>query len=137
MNNEVYFLRLKTGEDIISEITTDDSTYTLLNPCKVLYLKGKNAGFISISLMQWVFGRICKDQVFDIAKSEVMTLTIPNKSLIEHYHDSVTHFNETESKSEVEYESLSDEEFSGEDVDKGLELIKKLLDIKTDKGSLH
>jgi hypothetical protein len=136
---EIHFLRLKTGEDLITEMQETDDTYILLNPCKVLYLKGSQSGYLSISLMQWVFSRICSEQVFEIQKNEVLFKINPNESLIEHYWNSIEHFSETESKSHIEYESLveEEEEESSITTEEGIELIKKLLDIKSDKGKLH
>lgn len=139
MDTEILFLRLKTGEDLITEVLEMDKTYILMNPCKVLYLKGSKTGYLSISLMQWVFARICSDQSFEIDKNEVLFKTIPENTLIEHYWNSVEHFMHYESKDKVEYEASHEsyEDDSPMSTEEGLELIKKLLDIKSDKGKLH
>lgn len=139
MDTEILFLRLKTGEDLITEVLEMDKTYILMNPCKVLYLKGSKSGYLSISLMQWVFARICSDQTFEIDKSEVLFKTIPQNTLIDHYWNSVEHFMNMESKDKVEYESTTEsyEDDTPLSTEEGLELIKKLLEIKSDKGKLH
>ncbi len=139
MDTEILFLRLKNGEDLIAEVQEMDKTYILMNPCKVLYLKGSKTGYLSISLMQWVFARICSDQTFEIEKSEVLFKTFPEDTLIEHYWNSVDHFLNMESKDKVEYESMTEsyEEESPMTTEEGIELIKKLLEIKSDKGKLH
>lgn len=139
MDTEILFLRLKNGEDLITEVQELDNTYVLLNPCKVLYLKGSKSGYLSISLMQWVFARICSDQMFEIDKNEVLFKTLPEDTLVEHYWNSVEHFTQMESKDKVEYESMTDsidEDFPST-TEEGIELIKKLLEIKSDKGKLH
>jgi hypothetical protein len=138
MDTEILFLRLKTGEDLITEVLEMDKTYILMNPCKVLYLKGSKSGYLSISLMQWVFARICADQTFEIDKNEVLFKTIPENTLVEHYWSSVEHFMNMESKDKVEYESSYEEyDDSPMSSEEGIELIKKLLEIKSDKGKLH
>jgi hypothetical protein len=139
MDTEILFLRLKNGEDLITEVQELDKTYVLMNPCKVLYLKGSKTGYLSISLMQWVFARICSDQTFEIDKSEVLFKTFPEDTLIEHYWNSVDHFLNMESKDKIEYESMTEsyEEEPPMTTEEGIELIKKLLEIKSDKGKLH
>jgi hypothetical protein len=139
MDTEILFLRLKNGEDLIAEVQEMDKTYILMNPCKVLYLKGSKTGYLSISLMQWVFARICSDQTFEIEKSEVLFKTIPEDTLTEHYWNSVDHFLSMESKDKVEYESHHEsyDEEPPMTTEEGIELIKKLLEIKSDKGKLH
>lgn len=135
---DVQFIRLKTGEDLITEMEETETSCVLINPCKVLYLKSPKSGFLSISLMQWVFTKICSEQYFEVEKSEILFKTVPNDSMIDHYWNSVDHFNKKESQSNIEYEStdLEDDEDSVSS-EESLELIKRLLDIKTDKGSLH
>jgi hypothetical protein len=139
MDTEVLFLRLKNGEDLITEVQELDKTYILMNPCKILYLKGSKTGYLSISLMQWVFARICSDQTFEIEKNEVLFKTIPEDTLTEHYWNSVDHFLNMESKDKVEYDSMTEsyDEEPPMTTEEGIELIKKLLEIKSDKGKLH
>lgn len=140
METDIQFLRLKNGEDIIAEIQETATTYILLNPCKVLYLKGSKPGFISLSLMQWVFMKICSEQVFEIVKEEVLFKSYPDESLIEHYWNSVEHFMNAASKDNIEYDRYSNDEGAYDDsneLDEGLELLKKLLESKEDKGKLH
>ena len=133
MEQDIKFLRLKNGEDLITEVQETDGSLVLINPCKVLYLKGKKSGFLSISLMQWVFSRISADQVFEIDKSEVLFKTLPDDSMIDHYFNSVEHFLEKESSENIEYDDPSIDD-SYED---NLELLKELLETKDDKGSVH
>lgn len=133
METEIQFLRLKTGEDLISEVQETDKTYILMNPCKILYLKSQKTGFLSISLMQWVFSKMCSDQTFEMDKSEVLVKSLPDESFIEHYWNSVEHFLHHESKDQIEYENPTDDELQEDKI----ELIKSMLGIKNDKGNLH
>ena len=97
----VMFIRLVTGEDLISEVSeyeevssskdsTDNQQYYILhNPMKVLYLQGVKSGFVSISLMQWVFGRVCQDQTFDISVSDILTTGYPSEKMHNYYWNAV------------------------------------------------
>ena len=133
MEQDIQFLRLKNGEDIITEVQENAGSLVLINPCKILYLKGKKSGFLSISLMQWVFSRISADQMFEIDKNEVLFKTLPDDGMIIHYFNSVEHFLEKESSSNIEYDDPTIDD-SYED---NLELLKDLLGTKDDKGKLH
>ena len=133
MEQDVQFLRLKNGEDLITEVQETDCSLVLINPCKILYLKGKKSGFLSISLMQWVFSRISADQIFEIDKTEVLFKTLPDDNMIDHYWNSVEHFLETESKDKIEFEDpMVDDSYED-----GIDLLKELLGNKDDKGKLH
>lgn len=133
MEQDIQFLRLKNGEDIITEVQENAGSLVLINPCKILYLKGKKSGFLSISLMQWVFSRISADQMFEIDKNEVLFKTLPDDGMIIHYFNSVEHFLEKESSSNIEYDDPTIDD-SYED---NLELLKDLIGTKDDKGKLH
>jgi hypothetical protein len=140
METDIQFLRLKNGEDILAEVQETATTYILLNPCKVLYLKGSKPGFISLSLMQWVFMKICSEQVFEIVKEEVLFKSYPDENLVAHYWNSVEHFMNSASKDNIEYDRYSNDEGTydeSNDLDEGIELLKKLLESKDDKGKLH
>lgn len=97
INNPIMFLRLTNGDDVISEVTTVETEtslyYILSNPLKILYLTGMRPGILSISLMQWVFWKICDKQEFQIYPEDVMTIAEPSESLVGYYHNTVDHFN--------------------------------------------
>jgi len=133
MEQDIQFLRLKNGEDLITEVQETDGSLVLVNPCKILYLKGKKSGFLSISLMQWVFSRISADQMFEIDKNEVLFKTLPDDGMIIHYINSVEHFLEKESSSNIEYDDPTIDD-SYED---NLEMLKDLIGTKDDKGKLN
>lgn len=133
MEPEVQFLRLKSGEDLITEVEETETTLLLINPCKILYLKGNKSGFLSISLMQWVFSRITSEQIFEIDKREVLFKTLPDDSMVIHYWNSVEHFTETHAKNDIEF----DDPTLDDSYEDKLDLLKELLGTKDDKGKLH
>lgn len=141
MDTEVEFIRLVTGEDIVSECEIHEDFYRLYNPCKVVYLSSQKQGYLSISLMQWVFSKISDEQIFDLPKNQILIKSKPSDSMIEHYFSSVEHFIDSSKK-----ESLSFDDPIGSDLDEEdfvskeetLKLLQELLDSSKDKkGKLH
>jgi hypothetical protein len=141
MNTEVEFIRLVTGEDIISECEIHEDHYRLFNPCKVVYISSVKQGFLSISLMQWVFSKISDKQIFDLPKNQILIKSTPSDKLIEHYFGSVEHFLDTSLKDSISFEEPIDtnlEEDSYTSSEEALEMIEKLLGSNKDKkGKLH
>lgn len=102
--NSVQFLRLNTGEDLISEVTeikSDDNTYYILhNPMKLVYQINGMKGSMSISLMQWVFFRICENQEFVLYPNDVVTMNKTADEMEDFYWQSVEHFQVSREKIE-------------------------------------
>lgn len=137
---KVEFFRLVTGEDIVSEYELDYNTnsYRLYNPCKVVYLTSGKPGFLSISLMQWIFSKLCAEQEFLLPINQVLIKSTVTESMVDHYFQSVDYFEKNELKKKIEFDSpISDD--SEEYTDEGLELLEKIMEKigKTDKGKLH
>lgn len=122
----VKFIRLSTGEDLVSEVlevnTEDNQHYVLINPLKILYMTGNKPGILSISLMQWIFHRVCDVQEFTIYPTEVVTMATPSSSLIEYYQDSIEQF-----ESNIEKQKKNTE-FGSEDPENDLDLLEKIQD---------
>lgn len=140
MEQNVEFFRLVTGEDLVSEyeISEDKTHYRLYNPCKVVYLTSAKPGFLSISLMQWIFSKLCVEQTFDLPINQVLIKSVVAEPMIDHYFQSVEYFDKNELQKKIEFDSpITDdsEEYSEE----GLELLEKIMEKigKTDKGKLH
>jgi len=149
-NTDIKFIRLNTGEDIISEITEinygEKSSFILKNPLKVLYVTSKTSS-LAISLMQWVFHRICEDQEFRMNSNDIIIMGNPTSSMLEYYLNSVEHFETVreEHKKLVELEkhkqryiqnSIEEEPLEeGE----GIEMLKDFFDRvkKSNGGTLH
>lgn len=152
LEQSVKFVRMTTGEDLISQITevksNDDSEnyYILTNPMKLTYSVGgaNKPGMFAINLMQWVFNRICEDQDFTIYPTDILTIGNPTDDMIEYYWDCVDNFLEMKEKNKknTEYVKPSDEEEEFDeyiDDNESLELLKDLLEgiNKPVKGTLH
>ena len=77
MSGVVMFLRLKNGDDIVSECYEYDSDqgkyFVLINPLKAVYMSSEHGrAFLQVAFMPWVYQKISKSQEFSIYASEVL-----------------------------------------------------------------
>lgn len=129
-NNTIKFMRLTTGEDIVAEVTEVSNGKVVLSyPLKIIYTPSLNTGYLSISLMQWVFTKISINQTFDIGLENVLLMTDAEKTLVEHYEDSIFNFF---------LKSEQQEEDEEPEMDEGLEMLNELIDqIKGNKRTIN
>ena len=140
----VKFVRLTTGEDLISQVTEfisdDDHHYVLMSPMKILYLSGKT-GSMTISLMQWVFNRICDNQTFTIYPEDVLMVSDATEDIIEYYWDSISFYDDmTETKKTERESGFIEAELDDKSVDDDTarDMITELLEsFRKDRGKLH
>lgn len=132
---DIRFIRLTNGEDIVAEVLeVTGGKLKINNPLKIVYTPSLNSGYLSISLMQWVFTRISKDQKFDIDLINVLVMTETEEGLKTHYKESISVYKSNEDEMYEEPEDVFDN-LNEED---GLEVLKNLMQkIKSDKGRLH
>lgn len=113
-NDSVRFVRLVTGEDIISEVMeVDDTTgkhVILYNPLKIMYLASPvSSDKVSISLLEWVFTRISDKQEFRLEAKDVLTIAPPTVSLNDYYWDTIDYFARKRAARSINRESLDEE----------------------------
>lgn len=142
MEKNVEFFRLVTGEDIVSEyeINTNTNSYVLYNPCKVVYLTSAKPGYLSISLMQWIFSKLCAEQTFELPMNQVLVKSAVSESMTDHYFQSVEHFESKELKKRIEFDApitTEEEEVIGEEEDLYEQIMDKINELKGDKRKLH
>lgn len=144
LEESIKFIRLSNGEDLISQIIEirkedEDAYYILIDPLKIVYMTGNKPGILSISLMQWVFHRVCSDQEFTLYPSDVITIGKPTDSLIEYYQDSLEHFEDVKEKlkKNTEFTSSSEDVYKDVAVDDILDELKEVLDNTSSKRILH
>lgn len=96
IEENVKFIRLSTGEDIISQIIevneNENQSFVLVNPLKILYTVGTNPGYIQISMMEWVFSRVCDDQEFTLNPSDIITIGTPSNHVMHYYWETLETF---------------------------------------------
>lgn len=154
LKSSVMFIRLNTGEDLISEVTEvqdnsgNEHYYVLNNPMKVLYLSGGKAGYMSVSLMQWVFHRICQEQTFNIFPGDVLTIGHPTDKMIDYYWNCVdeSYVRRDENAKKTNYGSKEEElpeEVSEEQITddtEAIDIIQELMESlnpKANKRTIH
>lgn len=135
----IKFIRLVTGEDIITEIKPDENNYTLVKPLKIVYALGEKPGVISIGLVQWIFPDVVASQEMSIKDRDILTMSDPSLDMLKSYRSSIKRLeknlsfefvDESRSMGLDDYEETTPEEF-----DVLEDLIESMK--KRDKGSLH
>lgn len=97
--SEIYHIRLNSGEDLISEVQWPETKpghedhIVLHNPMKIICVPSGKPGYVSLSLMQWIFTKISSDQQFNIFSRDILTMSRPNPNLKEYYKETVDYFN--------------------------------------------
>jgi hypothetical protein len=120
MAQEIYHLRLNTGEDIISEVLWPETKeghephVVLKHPMKIVCIPSGKPGYVSLSLMQWVFTKITSDQEFNVFSRDILTMSKPNESLRGYYIETVDYFSEKFKTDSIYEKDTTSEEFFDE-----------------------
>jgi len=149
-NPDIYikFIRMNTGEDIISEISklnleNDEESYIFINPLKIIYNINPMNGNAILALMQWIFSSICDKQEFRIYSNDIITMSDPSEQMMTYYLKTMDKFNDprfdlitTNKKMIDQYEDEDEDE--DDPTDEELEEINEMLnDIRNSKRKLH
>jgi hypothetical protein len=133
IETSVKFIRLVTGEDIISEMTyietEKDSQYVLSNPMKVLYIPSGKGNMLSITLSQWVYWRICEEQEFTLKDKDVLLVNDCSSSMEEYYWSTIEHL-ESYKETVISKESEQSNEVEEVEEDTITSIIEMLKDTK-------
>jgi hypothetical protein len=94
MTGVVMFLRLKNGDDIVTECYEYDSDYgkyyVLINPLKAVYMSSQHGRtFLQVAFMPWVYSKITRHQEFSIYASEVLLYEEVSDYMEEYYWNSM------------------------------------------------
>jgi len=95
-------LRLKTGEDIIAELTvlhnrkTERKTYSVSNPLRLIYMMGNNGTSITVGMIEWIFPRVSEDTSFNLKEEDVLLEMFPTKAIQKYYWDYLNNPSEVE-----------------------------------------
>lgn len=97
-NDNIFFIRLVTGEDIISIIEEGESMeedeppqyLRLIYPQKVVYsIRSDDSEKLNIQLHQWIFSYLSDKQNFDICNHDILTIAEPSPEFKIDYLDCV------------------------------------------------
>lgn len=85
IHNPVKFLRLNTGEDIISELVFEKESnyYRLTNPLRIVYKQDA----LIMAFSPWVYFSICEKQEFPVFPNDVITMADPNQEIVSYYKE--------------------------------------------------
>lgn len=138
----IKFIRLVTGEDIITEIKSDENSFTLVKPLKIVYALGEKPGVISIGLVQWIFPDVVASQEMSIKDRDIITMSDPSLDMLKSYRSSIKRLEKNlsfEFMSEEETMSLDEEYDEKQLSDDEFDVLEDLIESmkKRDKGSLH
>lgn len=118
----VKMIRLKTGEDIIAQVSDDGICYQVFDAMSVaVEYKGKATG---IAMTYWLPVQLIKNQPVDLQYADILTTMDPNDALIEYYESTVERFHELLHAKEA-VDAMSDEEM--QDAFESMQLTKDLL----------
>lgn len=89
---DLRFIRMTTGEDLITQVVKKDTHYILIKPLKIQYMVSES-GNIGVSLYEWVFHNISEQQEFPIFPSDVITIGAPSDRMVKYYWDIINNPN--------------------------------------------
>ena len=124
MNNEVMFIRMDTGEDLIAYVSyvedNDYHYYLMKKPMKIAYIMNTDKNSFYITLIQWIFSRVCDEQTFRVNPTKIITMCPPSEDMKKYYEDG---FNDKDddkdNDQEVIFDGEPDDIFDGDLSDKG------------------
>lgn len=104
-------MRLKTGEDIITQVTNETSkTVEIINPMVILF-KRLETGRAMILMSPWIPIEIVCDNSTVIDTNNIISTMKPRQSLIDHYIETIERMSEIViDENEIEMSSLDDED---------------------------
>ena len=128
---ELKFLRLNSGEDIISEVQQlDDKTYRIINPLKIMYYYNENVGVMSMSLVPWIFNRICETDHYDMEKHNILVSSNISLTMTKSYYGILNKIKNnmyvTEQDDDEEYDE-DDEEYDEDTIKETKEMLSEVL----------
>ncbi len=134
---DIKFIRLNTGEDIISQVveTTDrnnNQNFLLIRPLKIVYMATPHGGTtrIALTVVPWVYPSVSNIQEFEIYVNDILTIAKPSQTLINFYDK---YWNEDD---EYETKAVSDDEFEKMSDGDLLNVVKRALSGNT-KPTIH
>lgn len=126
----IRFLRLVTGEDLISTVEEFEDEfgnvyYVLTNPMKIVYMMADKT--LAMTLVSWVFHSVVEEQEFLLYEKDILTMACPGEKMTLYYEQC------------TQREEDSDEEIpeSIDDTKSEPEVMSKVVDFLSSKKTLH
>lgn len=143
------FIRLSTGEDVLTEVVSVQENskehYVLINPLKIVYMVGDRPGSLMLSLIEWVFPRICSTQEFILQPKDIITSSVPSDQMADYYYEALYKLDKTKDavKLDEDHTGLTSDDGEKEEPshlseEDEIDYIKQAIDILTkNKRTLH
>jgi len=110
MENDVKFIRLRNGDDIIAEVvehyeSSGSSTgesgeefhyFMFINPLKIIYIPNLNEGGWNLALHHWITPLLTDEKAFMVGIDEVVTMSDASEFISKNYLASIESYNEKE-----------------------------------------
>lgn len=123
----VMFVRLKTGDDVVAELTevqyNEDHYYMLSNPMIVSYVNDGD-GRMQILLYPWVFPKVCQHQDFTIHVSDILLVSGVTETMINYYTESVSSYLHPTKNTSKTNDPIYEEEDSDSDEEEPLSVVR-------------
>jgi hypothetical protein len=108
--DEIKIIRLQNGEDIISTCKEDveEDGMTLVNPMSLIF-KRLPTGRAVMMMGPWLPAELVETNAVWIYTQDILTIMSPNKTVIEHYNQSILETERRNFKTEDEIDEVLDE----------------------------
>jgi hypothetical protein len=124
---ELKFLRLNSGEDIVTELQMiDEKTYRIINPLKIMYYYNENVGVMSMSLVPWIFNRITAGEHFDMEKHNVVVSSNLSMTMTKSYYGILNKIKNNMYVQETDDEE-EDEDYDEETIEETKEMLNEVI----------
>lgn len=135
----IKFIRLVTGEDVVSEVQESENGLCLINPLKIIYGVNQKTGYISISLSQWIFTKITDNSTYNISSNNILIISDASENMIGYYGNTLFSFNSSMKETGSDYDDEYDEDEDLDEItDDDLDKIKDMIDSTLSKNKrLH
>ena len=84
------FLRLNTGEDLISAVKEKSDGYVLVNPLKIIYSMTSVQDALVLSFAPWIVDGLCTTQEFPIQTHDIITINKATERVVKCYNQFVS-----------------------------------------------
>lgn len=143
-DSAVRFVRLKTGDDLISEVVEFENelrqkTYQLINPLKIVYIAGSGQSYMSVAFTPWVIRRMCDKQSFDINSNDILVISEVTEGMDEYYYSTQESFNSinNEQTEDIYYDEVEEDSVSEQEDDESQRVVDLLSSLLTSKRTYH
>jgi hypothetical protein len=87
--SEVYYIRLKNGDQIVSKMETSNNKIIMDHPLEIQLFSGTQSGKPMVNLLEWITEPFVNTQSFEISANEVLISVPASEELIDFYENTI------------------------------------------------